>query len=185
METIIRWNEKKPYPLDMTVPEGIRRVCVRRPTKEFPFTHDTSVTVLGGRLFVAWYQCTQGEIAGQTSICGVWSADDGLAWSEPEVVIGDEKWHYVPAAFYEDENGIPHGLVTCMIGHDRPVQVVELLYLEGRWQEKAVHQLRFLFNTAPFMLPDGSWIAGGRAADSAGALPLVPGAVLRGVKEDA
>lgn len=177
--TLIHWSDTIPYPTDNRVPEGISRICVHRGGGEFPFLHDTSITVLGGKLFMAWYQCTQGEIEGQTQICGSWSEDGGLHWSEPELVIGDNVWHYVPAVFYEAENGNICGLVTCMTGHDRPDHVVELKYERDRWIQTAEHVMPFLFNTTPIRLPDGSWIAGGRSASAKGELPLIPGVVKR------
>lgn len=174
-ETIIRWGGTIPYPTDKRMPEQISHVCVHRGEREFPFLHDTSITVLNGKLYMGWYQCTKGEIEGKTQICGAWSEDGGLHWSEPELVIGDSVWHYVPAVFYEDECGIIRSLVTCMTGHDRPNHVVELTYEQGRWVHIANHTIRFLFNTTPIRLCDGSWIAGGRFASAEGALPLTPG----------
>ena len=178
MKTLIRWSEKFPYPCEAEFPDGLTRVCVHRGGGEYPFLHDTSVTVLDGRLFLAWYQCTEGEIEGKTGISGCWS-DDGINWSEPETVISDSDCHYVPAAFYQAEDGLPHGLVTCMTGHDRPFKVVEVRRENGQWKRYKEHGISFLFNTAPRQLPDGSWISGGRFPAAEGELPLIPAAAKR------
>lgn len=168
------------YPKNPPKSSGMTAVCVRRATEEFPFLHDTSVTLLGGRLFTAWYQCTAGEIAGITQIAGTWSDDGGRTWSEPEVVVGDSAYHYVPAVFYETADGI-FALVTRMTAHDRPVNVLELTYSDGKWIPHRDHDIRFLFNTTPRQLSDGTWISGGRVSPKAGELPQIPAAAVRDI----
>lgn len=168
------------FPNDPPKPRGMTAACVRRATEEFPFLHDTSVTVLGGRLFAAWYQCTAGEIEGITQIAGSWSDDGGETWSEAEIVAEDSRYHCVPAAFYETDDGIS-ALVTRMTAHDRPVDVLELTYTDGRWERRRRHDIRFLFNTNPVRYLDGTWIAGGRVSPAAGELPQIPAAAVRDI----
>jgi len=168
------------YPEDSAKPEGMTAVCVRRASEEFPFLHDTSVTVLGGRLFAAWYQCTEGEIEGLTQIAGTWSDDGGETWSEPEIVAEDRRYHCVPAAFYESDDGIC-ALVTRMTAHDRPVDVLEVRYDGSAWMPYRVHEIRFLFNMNPVRYLDGSWIAGGRVSPGSGELPQIPALAVRGI----
>ncbi len=168
------------YPEDSVNPERMTAVCVRRASEKFPFLHDTSVTVLGGRLFAAWYQCTAGEIEGITQIAGTWSDDGGETWSEVEIVAEDSRYHCVPAAFYETDDGI-FAIVTRMTAHDRPVDVVELRYADGAWIPYRTHNIRFLFNTNPVRYLDGTWIAGGRISPEEGELPQIPALAVRGI----
>ncbi len=168
------------YPHNPPKPEGMTAVCVRRASEKFPFLHDTSVNLLGDRLFAAWYQCTAGEIEGITQIAGTWSEDGGATWSEAEIVAEDSAYHCVPAAFYENDEGI-FALVTRMTAHDRPVDVLELRYSDGKWTTYRVHDIRFLFNTNPVRYLDGMWIAGGRVSPKTGELPQIPALAVRGI----
>lgn len=54
---------------------GLRARIVHRSGPEFPFLHDTMIAPLGGRLLMAWYNCSENEIVGRTIIRGRWSAD--------------------------------------------------------------------------------------------------------------
>lgn len=171
------------YPNDPPKPYGMTVTCVRRATEEFPFLHDTSVTVLGGRLFAAWYRCTAGEIEGITQIAGAWSDDGGETWEDEEIVAEDRVYHCVPAVFYETDEGIS-ALVTFMTAHDRPVKVEERTYTDGRWERRREHDIRFLFNTTPMRYLDGMWIAGGRVSPAEGELPQIPAVAVRDIAGD-
>ena len=55
------------YPLwDTRVPfeprplEAVRSEVLHRADNAYPFLHDSAVTVFGGRLLAAWYNCTEG-----------------------------------------------------------------------------------------------------------------------------
>ena len=150
----------------------IRILC--RPTNERPFLHDTSTSLCGSGLYAAWYACTEGEIAGETSIRGRFSPD-GELWGPVETVAEGRDYHYVPASFYENGEGF-HALVTRMTGHDRPADVLELIRRPSGWERVRIHRIPFLFNTAPLPLPDGALLAGGRVSPAPGELPRIPAA---------
>lgn len=101
--------------------KGLRAQIVHRADQEFPFLHDTMIVPLGGRLLMAWYNCSENEIVGRTIIRGRWSADHGQTWSEPEIICEDVRpeHHMVPVTFTE-ENGEIWAYVTRMSSHDRP-----------------------------------------------------------------
>ena len=69
--------------------QGLRAQIVHRGDPEFPFLHDTMIAPLGGRLLMAWYNCSENEIVGRTIIRGRWSADSGKTWSAPEIICED------------------------------------------------------------------------------------------------
>ena len=50
--------------------KGLRAQIVHRADQEFPFLHDTMIVPLGGRLLMAWYNCSENEIVGRTIIRG-------------------------------------------------------------------------------------------------------------------
>lgn len=81
--------------------KGLRAQIVHRADQEFPFLHDTMIVPLGGRLLMAWYNCSENEIVGRTIIRGRWSADHGQTWSEPEIICEDVRpeHHMVPVTF--------------------------------------------------------------------------------------
>ena len=39
--------------------KGLRAQIVHRADQEFPFLHDTMIVPLGGRLLMAWYNCSE------------------------------------------------------------------------------------------------------------------------------
>ncbi len=45
--------------------KGLRAQIVHRADQEFPFLHDTMIVPLGGRLLMAWYNCSENEIVGR------------------------------------------------------------------------------------------------------------------------
>ena len=44
--------------------KGLRAQIVHRADQEFPFLHDTMIVPLGGRLLMAWYNCSENEVGG-------------------------------------------------------------------------------------------------------------------------
>ncbi|MBQ4047615.1 MAG: exo-alpha-sialidase [Clostridia bacterium] len=147
---------------------------VHRADAEFPFLHDTVIAHLGGRLLLAWYNCTENEIEGRTVIRGRWSDDGGKTWGEPEIICEDTKHglHMVPVTFSE-YGGEIWAYVTEMTGHDRPAGYVCVCYENGVWVTKEHRDDLLLINTLP-QLWRGKWVVGGRMADQTGELPLVP-----------
>ncbi|MBR5519623.1 MAG: exo-alpha-sialidase [Clostridia bacterium] len=152
----------------------LTKQIVHRADAEFPFLHDTMIAHLGGRLLLAWYNCTEDEIAGRTVIRGRWSDDGGKTWGESEIICEDTEngLHMVPVTFTE-YNGEIWAYVTQMTGHDRPVGYVCVHYENGSWVTKEKRNDRVLFNTLP-QIWHGKWVVGGRMAAKAGELPLVP-----------
>ena len=162
--------------------KGLRAQIVHRADQEFPFLHDTMIVPLGGRLLMAWYNCSENEIVGRTIIRGRWSADHGQTWSEPEIICEDVRpeHHMVPVTFTE-ENGEIWAYVTRMSSHDRPTGYVCVQYDHGQWKLRQEREELVLINTLP-QETDGEWIAGGRMAAKPGELPLIP-VVVRAPKQ--
>ena len=157
------------------IPAQMTVRIVHRADAAYPFLHDTVIVPLGGRLLMAWYNCTENEIAGVTVIRGRWSDDGGKSWSEPEIIAESpgHSRHMVPAVFSEYEGEI-WAYVTEMIGHDLPVGYVCLKHEAGCWRVMERHAEPVLFNTLPQQTPDGRWIAGGRMALLPGRKPELP-----------
>ncbi|MDO4291918.1 MAG: exo-alpha-sialidase [Eubacteriales bacterium] len=156
-------------------PQGIKVQVVHRADEEYPFLHDTMVVPLLGKLFMAWYNCSEAEIVGKTVIRGCWSQNGGRSWSEPEIVAEDisEQIHYVPVTFQE-RNGEAYAYITRMEGHDRPVGYECRKYREGKWIEIKSYEDPLLFNTLVMPFRENHLIAGGRMAAERGELPLIP-----------
>lgn len=153
---------------------GLERSIAHRADGEFPFLHDTMLTAHGGRLLMAWYNCTEDEIAGRTVIRGRWSDDGGRTWSRPEVICEDASGqrHMVPVTFTAQGDDM-WAYVTEMTAHDVPTGYV-LMRREGdAWRRQGRRDGRLLINTIP-VLWRGVWVAGGRMSAACGALPLVP-----------
>ena len=49
-------------------PQGIIYQSMYQPDPAYPFLHDTALGIWQGRIICAWYNCTQGEIRGDTII---------------------------------------------------------------------------------------------------------------------
>lgn len=176
------WREGLEYPACPTEPEGMKVSMVQRADEEFPFLHDTMVVPLLGKLFMAWYNCSEAEIVGKTVIRGRWSEDGGKSWSEVEEVAGDAAGaglHYVPVTFQEYD-GRAWAYVTVMKAHDRPVGYRCRVYENGEWLDAGEREEPVLFNTLPVKTAGGSLIAAGRVAPAAGELPLIPSVMLAG-----
>ena len=152
---------------------GQRVQIVQRADDVFPFLHDTMIAFLGGRLLMAWYNCSEAEIVGRTVIRGRWSADGGKSWSEPEIICEDSSgMHMVPVTFSEYGEEI-WAYVTKMRAHDRPTGYVCLKYDGHSWSAQEQRREPLLLNTLPQTI-GGQWIAGGRKASRPGELPLIP-----------
>ena len=161
---------------------GLRARIVHRSGPEFPFLHDTMIAPLGGRLLMAWYNCSENEIVGRTIIRGRWSADSGRTWSAPEIICEDPRpdCHMVPVTFTEDTGRI-WAYVTRMSSHDRPTGYVCAEYCQGQWTVRRECGTPLLINTLP-QETGGQWIAGGRMAAAHGEMPRIP-VVVRSPKQ--
>ena len=170
------WRDGAEYPQYPMKPEGMKVSVVQRADQEFPFLHDTMVAPLLGKLFMAWYNCSEAEIVGRTVVRGRWSGDGGASWSEPEVVAEDltgAGLHYVPVTFQEYE-GRAWAYVTVMESHDRPVGYVCMVYQDGTWRRAGEGEKPVLINTLPTENSRGGLMAAGRIAANKGELPLIP-----------
>lgn len=176
MKACMAWDERVPYPKAPAVPVGLTAAVLHRADEEFPFLHDTMITTLGGKLFAAWYNCTEDEIAGRTVIRGCWLKDDGTPETGLQVVAEDEHFHAVPVTFFE-ENGGFYAFATRMTGHDVPVGYMVTEYVDGAWKIVHTGETPVLLNTLPLRLRDGRWLLCGRVAGKKGEHPLIPCAV--------
>ena len=50
MKSCMAWDETAAYPVAV-LPKGIKAAILHRADEEYPFLHDTMITVLGGKLF--------------------------------------------------------------------------------------------------------------------------------------
>ena len=157
------------------VPPHMEKRIVHRADEAYPFLHDTAIACLGGKLLMAWYNCTENEITGVTVIRGRWSGDHGRTWSEPELIAEspDHSRHMVPVIFSEKDGQI-WAYVTEMTSHDCPTGYACFRYEKGRWEAKEQRNTPVLLNTLPQLAPDGRWIASGRMAAVSGGKPVIP-----------
>ena len=176
MKSCMDWDESVEYPCKAAVPPGMTAAILHRADEEFPFLHDTMITVLKGKLFAAWYNCTEDEIAGRTVIRGRWLKDDGTPDSSLQIVAEMPELHAVPVTFFEEESGV-YAFATLMTGHDVPVGYVVTKYEDGAWRQVRTGKTPVLLNTLPVRLPDGSFLLCGRIAGKEGEHPLIPCAV--------
>ena len=175
VETNDWWVGKGPLVEEFSKSCPIQRVGVLE--KPWTFIHDPAMIVHKGTIFCAWYNCTKGEMEGESVIRGTWSADGGRTWAEVRLFAGDpaRKVHYVPPAFGSDGRDL-FLFVSKMTGPDR---VFELEILKWNAATKAFALVQtvkapFLINTNAIRLGDGRWICGGRAAAKVGDLPQTP-----------
>lgn len=164
---------------------GLSRSIAHRADAEFPFLHDTMMVGFEGRLLMAWYNCTEDEIAGRTVIRGRWSQDGGSTWFAPEVLCEDESGqrHMVPVTFTAAAGSL-FGYVTEMTAHDVPTGYAVIRRTGGGWQRECMRGDRALINTIP-VLWRGMWVAGGRVSAAEGALPLIPAIMCAGPQQPA
>ena len=153
---------------------GARAQIAHRADDAFPFLHDTMIARLGGRLLLAWYNCTEDEIVGRTVIRGRWSSDEGMTWSAPEIIAEDLQGvaHMVPVTFSE-YGGEIWAYATSMASHDRPTGYRCYRYERNGWVERERRSEPLLINTLPQSV-GADWLAGGRMAAVSGELPLIP-----------
>ena len=98
------WDDAVPFPgrEELCYPDGAKDVMVHLGGADgYNFLHDSAIVEHKGVLLAAWYNCPQGEMAGQSLIRGRRSHDGGRTWSEVEVIASDRKQQgilYVPVA---------------------------------------------------------------------------------------
>lgn len=181
------WNNKVDFPRHGDKPTGMKATIVHKADAAFPFLHDTMVVPLLGKIFMAWYNCSEAEIVGRTVIRGCWSDDGGEHWSIPEIIAEDVTeggLHYVPVTFHEFE-GKAYAYITIMKSHDRPLGYECRVYETGLWNVVKKYEDPLLFNTLIQELPNGMIAAAGRIASRTGELPLIPSVMLAEKQEPA
>ncbi len=156
-------------------PQGITYQSMYQPDPAYPFLHDTALGMWQGRIICAWYNCTQGEIRGDTIIRGRWSADGGKTWTDQEIIAAspDESVHYVPVSFTDDGKDF-YAFVTRMCGHDQPTGYEIFRYTGSGWESVALREDRMLINTPAYRMDDGHYLMAGRVCFSGYPHPEIP-----------
>lgn len=172
---------------ELSFPEGIRHVLIEPSNGKYKFLHDPAVTDHKGELIAAWYNCPEEEISDESCIRARRSSDNGVTWSEIEVVAEDTEKkgiHYVPAQMLSFQDDL-YAFVGTMTDHDRIINTTTYRYDAGKksWGKVGVTGELFLPNCAPVKLKNGNWMIAGRVAASPGELPLIP-AVLVSAGDD-
>ncbi len=177
------WCPSEPYPAnaDLRFPPGIEHSVVHRSGNDgYVFLHDSAIVTHKGTLFVAWYNCPEGEIVGESLIRGRRSVDGGRTWSNVEVIAADhdnQGVFYVPVQFLSTGEDL-YAYVSTMTGHDRVISC-ESFKLGGSgalsdWVPCGTVAPLFLPNATPVKTADGQYLMAGRCAARLGELPTVP-----------
>ena len=122
-------------------PAGIEHVRVERSDSDrYQFLHDPAIELHKGELFVAWYNCPEKEIVGESLIRCRRSKDGGKTWSALEVIAEDtsrDGTYYVPAQLLS-HGGVLHAFVGKMKGHDliTTCAVFVLNEATNRWEPR-------------------------------------------------
>ena len=141
-------------------PEGMTCQSLYQPVEGYPFLHDTALGVWKGRIICAWYNCSEGEMQGDTLIRARWSDDEGQTWSDQEIIASspDENLHYVPVSFASDDDDF-YAFVTRMSGLDVPTGYEIFRYTShGTWESVSVRTDPFIMNTPAYRLENGHYL---------------------------
>jgi BNR repeat protein len=176
----VLWTNQEPFPTpdQLFPPLGVRDLIVHRAGADtYNFLHDPTIIRHRGILFAAWYNCPKREIVDASLIRGRRSIDDGITWSEVEVIAQDDeqKVFYVPNVFLSHKQ-ILWTFVLRMTGHDLPTQLEAFALNEttNHWESKGFIADLFLPNCPPVKMSDGNYVMAGRMADRRGEQPLRP-----------
>ncbi len=159
--------------------DTVKLLCCGPEDPEYKFLHDCAIMEYQGRLYAAWYNCPEGEMADSSVIRGCVSCDGGENWSNISTLVEDPsgKYMYVPPAF-----GVCPGtnhlymLVSRMTGADIMYdwEIFCLDNASGSWEKVRTMNQPFLPNTPVFRRGDGKLIIGGRVAPERGTCPEIP-----------
>lgn len=167
------------------VPGATDMVVHRAGADEYNFLHDCAIVEHKGELFAAWYNCPEKEIEDASVIRTRRSADEGISWSDPSLVIGDSsdpKNLYAPVVFLS-HGGHLYAFVSHMVGHDLVTQCHILIFEEdsGKWSDAGLISRPFLPNCPPRRMQDDNFIIAGRVSPKPGTEPVFPAvAISRG-----
>ena len=182
------WDEDVPFPgrEELRYPDGAKDVMVHRAGADgYNFLHDSAIVEHNGMLLAAWYNCPQGEMAGQSLIRGRRSHDGGRAWSQVEVIASDRKQQgilYVPVAFLS-HRGTLYAFVTNMKSGPDLVHDCEAFVFDepsNSWTSRGFIAGPFLPNCAPQRMPDGNFLMAGRMTERPGQKPTIPAVAISG-----
>ncbi|MDR2704948.1 MAG: glycoside hydrolase [Planctomycetaceae bacterium] len=180
------WSPDKAFPIieDLAFPNGIEHSIVENGlTDRYKFLHDPAIVCHKGTLYVAWYNCPEHEIVGESLIRGRRSSDLGQTWSDIETIASDtaqDKTFYVPVQFLSHE-GTLYAFVGIMVGgHDliKSCGVYSLDEKTNRWIFHREIAERFLPLTEPVKMTDGNFIMGGRITSKFGLKPFIPAVLI-------
>lgn len=175
------WDENVNYPEKPLDIDCIEKIMVQDHAKDsIKFLHDSCVTVFNNRIYVAWYNSTEGEIVGKTFIRCRYSPDEGKTWSEPFVIVEDkanEGCHYVPVNLFSQDDTL-FALITKMVSHDRPLSYDLYRMRDDKWEFAGNVSDAFISNTAPILMNNGNYIISGRIDKDKGGYPRVPAVLI-------
>ena len=156
---------------------SFQEMVLCRPDSEYHFLHDCAIISFRGTLFVAWYNCPEGEMLGKSVIRGRCSEDGGRTWSEIMTFASSSsgKYLYVPPAFASDGNRL-FLIVSRMTGPDRmeDFEIFQWDTSSCSFQSVRIVDEPFLPNTQAFHMKNGKWIIGGRWTAEKGSFPECP-----------
>lgn len=175
------WRPDAPYPsnAELRFPKGAESVVVHRADDEYRFLHDSTIAIHDGTLCVAWYNCPEGEIVGESVIRGRTSGDGGRTWSEPEMIARDAEGRgvmYVPAALHSDGDTL-RAFVSTMTAHDVVTGCEIFTRGAAGWSQTGPLGAPFVPNASPVAVPEG-YLMAGRVAEEVGGKPLTPAVAL-------
>jgi hypothetical protein len=178
----IIWDQNLPFPSpdDIPFPAGALDIMVHRSGSDsYRFLHDAAIVEHKKILFAAWYNCPSDEMEGASLIRGRRSGDDGLTWSNTEVIANDKDMKgimYVPVAFLSHQGSL-HAFVSNMEGGPDLVTRCEVFILNeinNSWNSSGFIAGPFIPNCTPLKMENNNFIMAGRMADRPGQMPTIP-----------
>ena len=163
---------KDGYPHSPTCPSKLTARIVEPLSAEYPFLHDTMITCWRGQLIMAWYACSQYEMAGKTVIRCRWS-EDGVHWSAPETIAErQDGFLCVPVTFQQTDDRLC-ACIGLMSGPDLLEGLLTFEYDGVAWHE--VCQSGDLMIPNSLIKKRGKVLyASGRVPPRKGCLPQIP-----------
>jgi hypothetical protein len=176
------WDNNVPFPLqeNMFYLEGAIDVMVHRAGSDnYNFLHDAAIVEHKNILYAAWYNCPSGEMQGSSLIRGRRSKDNGLTWSDIEIIANDKEKKgimYVPVTFLSHK-GVLYAFISNMEGGPDRVTRCEVFILNEKnnsWSSFGFITAPFLPNCSPLKMKNNNFIMAGRMASEPGQKPIIP-----------